>query len=117
MSDWERPIRLQGFTVKVKTGLGNAYITINEQNGKPIEIFAIIGKSGKSVTAKTEAIGRLASLCLQNDIEVKEVVDQLKGIMGENPVPIGDQLILSIPDAIAKILEREYLKKEIKKED
>lgn len=110
MDKWIRPKTLSGFTVKVKTGLGNTYVTINEQDGKPIEIFAIVGKSGRSVTAKTEAIGRLVSLLLQNDIPIEEIIDQLKGIAGENPVPDGKDLILSIPDAIGKILETIYVK-------
>jgi ribonucleoside-diphosphate reductase alpha chain len=112
MSEWERPEQLSGFTIKIKTGLGNVYITVNEQEGKPIEIFAIVGKSGQSLMAKTEAIGRLISLNLQNNVPVEEIVKQLKGIAGGSPLADKDGLILSIPDAIARVLENEYVKKE-----
>ncbi len=106
----ERPQTLEGFTTKIATGYGNLYVTVTEYEGKPFEVFATIGKSGKSTTAKTEAIGRLVSLALRAGVEVEEIVDQLKGICGEHPVFSNGKLILSIPDAIAKILEERYLK-------
>lgn len=106
----ERPQTLEGFTTKVATGYGNLYVTVTEYEGKPFEVFATIGKSGKSTTAKTEAIGRLVSLALRSGVEVEEIVDQLKGICGEHPVFSDGKLILSIPDAIARVLEERYLK-------
>ena len=106
----ERPETLNGFTTKVQTGFGSLFITVNEYEGKAFEVFAIIGKSGKSTTAKTEAIGRLVSLALRSGIDVKEIVDQLKGIGGEHPVFQKGDLVLSIPDAISRTLEKRYLK-------
>ena len=105
----ERPETLNGFTTKVKTGYGHLYVTVSEYDGKPFEVFATIGKSGRSTTAKTEAIGRLVSLALRSGILVDEIVDQLKGISGEHPVFVNGGLVLSIPDAIARVLERRYL--------
>ena len=52
----ERPETLNGFTTKIKTGYGHLYVTVTEYDEKPFEVFATIGKSGKSTTAKTEAI-------------------------------------------------------------
>lgn len=49
-------------------------------------MFATIGKSGRSITAKAEAIGRLVSLCFRSGVAVRDVVAQLKGIGGEHPV-------------------------------
>ncbi len=106
----ERPQTLEGFTTKMKTGYGNLYVTVTELDGKPFEVFATIGKSGKSTTAKTEAIGRLVSLCLRSGIGVEKIVEQLKGICGENPVFQNGSLVLSIPDAIARVLENRYMK-------
>jgi len=105
----ERPETLDGFTTRMKTGYGHLYVTVTEYDGKPFEVFATIGKSGRSTTAKTEAIGRLASLALRSGIKVNEIVDQLKGIGGEHPVFQNGGLVLSIPDAIARVLERRYL--------
>ncbi len=106
----DRPETLEGFTTKVLTGMGNLYVTVTEYDGKPFEVFATIGKSGKSTTAKTEAIGRLVSLALRSGVPVENIVEQLKGICGEHPVFSKEGLILSIPDAISRVLDKRYLK-------
>ncbi len=105
----ERPDTLDGFTTRVKTGLGQLYVTVTEYHGKPFEVFATIGKSGRSTTAKTEAIGRLVSLAFRSGVTVDKVVQQLKGIGGEHPVFQNGGLVLSIPDAISRVLEERYL--------
>jgi len=105
----KRPETLYGFTTKIKTGYGHLYVTVTEYDGQPFEVFATIGKSGRSTTAKTEAIGRLASLALRSGVKVNDIVNQLKGIGGEYPVFQDGGLVLSIPDAIARVLERRYL--------
>lgn len=104
-----RPDVVYGFTQKVKTGLGELYLTVNEIDGKPFEVFATIGKSGRSVTAKAEAIGRLVSLALRSGVDVEDIVGQLKGIGGENPVFQKKGLLLSIPDAVSWVLESRYM--------
>jgi ribonucleoside-diphosphate reductase alpha chain len=105
----DRPETLFGFTTKIKTGYGHLYVTVTEFEGRPFEVFATIGKSGRSTTAKTEAIGRLVSLALRAGVTVDKIVDQLKGIGGEHPIFQDGGLVLSIPDAIARVLERRYL--------
>jgi ribonucleoside-diphosphate reductase alpha chain len=105
----DRPETLFGFTTKTKTGYGHLYVTVTEFEGKPFEVFATIGKSGRSTTAKTEAIGRLVSLALRAGVTVDKIVDQLKGIGGEHPIFQDGGLVLSIPDAIARVLEKRYL--------
>ncbi len=107
----QRPEVVYGFTQKVKTGLGTLYLTINEVDGRPFEVFATIGKSGRSITAKAEAIGRLVSLALRSGVKVEEIVRQLKGIGGEHPVFQKKGLLLSIPDAVAWVLENHYMKR------
>jgi len=105
----DRPETLFGFTTKIKTGYGQLYVTVTEFEGKPFEVFATIGKSGRSTTAKTEAIGRLVSLALRAGVTVDKIVEQLKGIGGEHPIFQDGGLVLSIPDAIARVLEKRYL--------
>lgn len=106
-----RPDLVYGFTQRVSTGHGMMYVTVNEIDGKPFEVFATIGKSGRSTTAKAEAIGRLVSLALRSGIEVEKVIQQIKGIGGE--IPVFQQgkhgQIQSIPDGIAWVLENRYL--------
>jgi ribonucleoside-diphosphate reductase alpha chain len=105
----KRPDIVYGFTQKVRTGLGELYLTVNEVDGKPFEVFATIGRSGRSITAKAEAIGRLVSLALRSGVHVSKVVNQLKGIGGEHPVFQEKGLLLSIPDAVAWVLENRYM--------
>jgi ribonucleoside-diphosphate reductase alpha chain len=47
---------------------------------------------------------------LRSGVRVDDIIAQLKGIGGEHPVFQKDGLVLSIPDAIAKVLETRYLK-------
>ncbi|MCA1986422.1 MAG: hypothetical protein LDL27_08125, partial [Desulfovibrio sp.] len=105
----QRPEVIYGFTHKINTGLGILYLTVNEIDGKPFEVFATIGKSGRSITAKAEAIGRLVSLALRSGVEPAEIVAQLKGIGGEHPVFRKKGMIQSIPDAVAWVFETHYL--------
>lgn len=103
-----RPSSLSGITDKINTGYGNLYVTINTLNGKPFEVFAQIGKSGYSTMADTEAICRLVSLALRSGIGVDKVIEQLIGIGGASPVFQEGGLIMSIPDAIAKVLKKHF---------
>jgi len=112
----DRPETLEGFTTRIKTGYGYLYVTVTEFNGNPFEVFATIGKSGRSTTAKTEAIGRLVSLALRSGVTVDKIVEQLKGIGGEHPIFQAGGLVLSIPDAISRVLENRYLDEEKRKE-
>lgn len=102
----KRPTNLVGSTVKIRTSFGNLYLTLNHLEGKPFELFATLGKSGKDTQAHTEALGRLISLSLRSGVPVREIIEQLKGIGGSQPVFENDGIILSLPDAIAQGLER-----------
>ena len=104
----DRPETLTGFTTRIKTGMGQLYVTVNELNGLPFEVFGTIGRSGKSTTAKTEAIGRLVSLALRSGVDVHSIIEQIKGIGGEHAVFQKGGRVLSIPDAISKVLEKRY---------
>ncbi|HEX9656923.1 MAG TPA: adenosylcobalamin-dependent ribonucleoside-diphosphate reductase [Bacteroidota bacterium] len=102
-----RPSTTFGVTERIKTGEGNLYVTINEDERGLCEVFTTIGKAGGSAPAQSEAISRLISLALRSGIEPRDIIKQLKGIAGPTPVwdGIGGQ-ILSTPDAIGKVLER-----------
>ncbi len=106
---WPRPEVLQGRTRRVATPAGTLWLTINEYDGQPFEVFATIGKAGSDVLALTEAIARLVSLNLRCGVPVAEVVDQLRGIGGSRSVGFGPHRVLSIPDAIGRVLAQDYL--------
>ena len=100
----KRPTLLTGRTSKIKTPLGNLYLTMNEKDGKPYEVFCQIGKAGSDVSAFTESIGRLISIALQSGVSTSEVINQLTGIGGSNSVGLGKNKVRSVPDAIASVL-------------
>lgn len=100
-----RPEVVAGATYKIKTGYGTMFVTINhDEDGKPFEVFATIGKAGGFFAAKSEAICRLISLSLRSGIPAETVVDQIRGIRGPMPSWGKNGQILSIPDAIAQVL-------------
>jgi len=102
----KRPEVMSGKTYKVKTGYGNLYITINnDEKGAPFEVFATIGKSGGFFQEQSEGICRLISLSLRAGIKIEEIIDNLKGIRGPMPMITNKGTILSLPDAIGRILE------------
>jgi ribonucleoside-diphosphate reductase alpha chain len=113
----DRPDALPSTTYKISTGLGRLYITITYFNGRPFEVFCSIGKSGYSTMADAEAIGRLISLALRSGIPPEEVVSQLKGIGGSEPTFHNGNLIQSIPDAVAQMLEKHTREVNVNKQD
>ncbi len=106
-----RPKITRGITERIRTGEGNLYVTINEDEDGPCEVFSNIGKAGGNAAAQTEAISRLISLALRAHIDPMEIVKQLKGISGPAPVWENGELILSTPDAIGKALERHLIRR------
>ena len=103
-----RPQVLRGATYKVNTPFGMAYITINDMNGIPGEIFLNVGKAGSDVFAMAEALGRVCSLFLRygdHGNKVELLIKHLKGIGGSGAIGFGANRVESIADAVAKALE------------
>jgi len=101
-----RPDIMQGITYKMNTAYGNLYVTINEDGQGPFEVFAALGKAGGFFSAQTEAITRLISLSLRSNVAVEEIIAQLKGIRGPDVSFSSDGVVFSLPDAVAKVLEK-----------
>ncbi|MBL8029842.1 MAG: adenosylcobalamin-dependent ribonucleoside-diphosphate reductase [Candidatus Doudnabacteria bacterium] len=102
----QRPDVMLGITYKINTPYGNLYVTINEDPHGPFEVFAQMGKAGGFFSAQTEAITRLISLALRSNIAIEEVITQLKGIRGPDVSFSQEGMVFSLPDAVAKILEK-----------
>jgi ribonucleoside-diphosphate reductase alpha chain len=95
-----------GITRKMKTGCGNLYITINEdEEGRPCEIFTQIGKAGGCVSSQCEAMGRMTSLALRSGVEAQEIVTQMRGISCHLPVGFGAGKVSSCADAMAQAMD------------
>jgi ribonucleoside-diphosphate reductase alpha chain len=112
----KRPMTLTGCTKKVPVGDNNVLFTLNTFDGNLAEVILQVGKNGARDAANVEAIGRSVSIGLRNGIPAKEYVKQFKDISSEDFtwVKFEDDdkkavQIKSIPDALAKIMERYYV--------
>ncbi len=107
----KRPENIKGETRGMKTGCGNIYVTVNEdENGQVFELFTHMGKAGGCAASQAEAIGRLVSLALRSNIEPEVIISQLKGITCHEQTWTNGGKITSCSDAIAKALEK-YLQR------
>ena len=106
----ERPIVRYGKTVEVKTSQGKLFLTGNYINDKVAEVFIRLSKQGSLVAVLTDALARCISKGLQHGVNIECYIDTLIDLQGEtfwtkiNPENDGNELVYSIPDAIAKIL-------------
>ncbi len=101
-----RPDALRGSTYKMKTAYGDLYTTVNEDEYGPFEVFSVMGKAGGFFAANLEAICRLISLSLRSGVNIESVIKQMKGIRDPQPIWVNGEMVLSIPDAIGRLLER-----------
>lgn len=110
LSPRPRPKVVKGKTYNFKTEIGSLFVTVNQDEQGPFEVFVQLGKSGSASMAFTEAIGRLTSLSLRSGIKPSAIIDQLKLIRDSRPVmQENGEVVFSVPDAIAKALT-EYLR-------
>jgi ribonucleoside-diphosphate reductase alpha chain len=108
-----RPDVLTGTTRKMRSPLGDIYVTVNEdEEGKPFEVFTTLGKAGGAAMADAEALGRMISLALRSGIPMADIAKQLRGISCDRAVGFGPNKVLSMPDAIGQVLELHMAEKE-----
>lgn len=104
-----RPAITRGMTEKVRIGCGNLYITVNYDENGICEVFTNVGRAG-GCPSQSEATSRLVSIALRSGMDVKSVVEQLKGIRCHSTLrqrgTNKDIKVLSCPDAIGRALER-----------
>ena len=106
-----RPHSLAGATYRMETPIGTAFVTVNDTpSGEPFEVFVQVGKAGSDTMAVAEALGRLVSLVLRLPSplsagrRLEEVISQLSRIGGGQPTGFGSAKVLSLPDALARVL-------------
>ena len=117
---YPRPEKLEGSSVRTQTPFGKAYITINrDEQGNPFEVFIAIGKAGTDIQADAESLGRLISLQLRTTAPhnrremLKLIIEQLQDIGGARPIGFGPKRVLSLPDAVARVLQMEFFPEEL----
>jgi ribonucleoside-diphosphate reductase alpha chain len=106
-----RPHSLAGTTYRMETPIGTAFVTVNDTPAsEPFEVFVQVGKAGSDTMAVAEALGRLISLVLRLPSplspgrRLQEVINQLTRIGGGQPTGFGHSKVLSLPDALARVL-------------
>lgn len=111
-----RPKKVVGITRKIKTGCGNLFLTVNEDESGLFELFIKFGKGGGCSSTIGESLGRLASLSFRFGGDAKEVIKQLRGIVCHQQVPaIGDNAaVLSCVDGVSQLLEQHIKEKDEK---
>jgi ribonucleotide reductase alpha subunit len=101
-----RPRKIAGTTDRVDTPVGKLYVTVNKANGRLYEAFLNIGKAGADITADAEGYGRLLSMLFKIGVPPDMIVDQLRSIGGSGSIGFGKDRVRSLPDGIARVLER-----------
>lgn len=108
----DRPTEMFGVTYKLNTPYGHLFVTINEDEHGPFEVFATLGKSGGFFAAQTEGLCRMISLGLRSGVSVDEIIKQLKGIRSSEVGFNQGEIIYSLPDGVAKTLEKHINRKQ-----
>lgn len=117
METRERPRSLPSVTTRIDTELGHLYVTVSlDAEGRPFEVFGVLGKGGSLQYGLTELACRLISLHLRRGTPILEVVRQCQGISEMQPWPNvmddeGVVYVRGLGDSIALIL-REYVEEE-----
>lgn len=108
-----------GKTIRRETKFGTLRVTVNYDEHGPFEILILIGKAGSDLLATVEGYGRAASILLQSTKEplyrktlLRQLIDQWKGIGGGDSYGFGEKRFISLPDSIARCIEKEVFSSE-----
>jgi ribonucleoside-diphosphate reductase alpha chain len=103
---------MKAYPIHTPVGKMNVKLGFHPSDGEPFEAWFDVSKSGTAMNADREALARLVSLVLRMDSPIPPkrrlylVVDQLAGIGGGESAGFGPGRVESVPDGIAKGLQR-----------
>lgn len=116
LSPAKAPAELDARRLRQGTPFGNLHVFVTEQDGRPVEVFAQLGRAGHSAAADLEGMCRMASLWLRAGGELSDVIHQLAGIGSNHAIPQEGGPVRSLPDALARALTR-YAEGEVVAQD
>jgi ribonucleoside-diphosphate reductase alpha chain len=99
------PDEAPGVRYRIPTNLGDAYVTITEDEHGAREIFTNLGKSGSDIQALSEALSRVISTSLGYGVPLEAIAKQLLNITSQ-PVFHKDGVVKSLPDGIGQAMLR-----------
>ena len=99
----ERPMIVEGKTIRMETGHGRLYIVVNSKEGEPFEVFGALDQDNPCLASTLTGITRLASTALRYGIPVEEVIEQLRGHPC-CPTWMEGTKIQSVVDAVAQAI-------------
>lgn len=100
-----RPQQVKGETILIKTGCGNAYITVSTDPAYPAEVFGILGKPGGCAIAFLTTLTRIITKARLYGMPTAKIIKQLRGTHCPNSNFSKENFIPSCPEAIARALE------------
>ncbi len=103
---YNRPKTLYGSTKSINIGCGKILVTVNHDNTNKVKEVIITSGKGGGCHAQSEAIGRLISISLRANVDINEIIHQLKGIRCD-ACKRKDLDGISCPDAIGRYIEDE----------
>lgn len=103
---YNRPKKLYGSTKTVQIGCGKILVTVNHDNNNKVKEVIVTSGKGGGCHAQSEAIGRLISISLRANVDINEIIHQLRGIRCDACKKKGLDGI-SCPDAIGRYIEEE----------
>ena len=74
-----RPRELDGRTVRIQTGHGQMYITVNSFRGNPFEVFGTVESGDPCITSVLSALCRTVSTAFRWGVPMSDIIEQIKG--------------------------------------
>lgn len=112
----ERPKMVTGVTERMRIGCGNLYVTVNCDKNGLCEVLTTTGKHG-GCPSQSDATAMLISLALRSGIEPETIINELRGIRCPSTISKSGMDCLSCPDAIARVMKKEFEKEKMLNED
>jgi len=99
-----RPSVVGGTTAKITSDLGKLYVTINNHNGDPIEIFLSMSDISNDISSILNALARVTSVAMKYNTPIEELCKSLRKIKGGTGLTFDGKRYGSIPILLAHLL-------------